>query len=433
MWNSVCSFLASVIICLWLTPASGSGDEISPRFVRQVPWIGQGVWLKADTHTHTRFSDGEIELPELVDRAQAYGCDVIAVTDHTDPDMHAATDPYFAAIDRSRRRHPEMVILAGLEWNVPPWGGREHVGVMVLSAPREARVLAEFKNQFDDTGHGAHDPARADRAIRWLKTNGALDGVPPAVIYNHPSRKSDSPRQVEAAIRRWRAAGDVLIGFEGAPGHQGNNPIGGYRKPGTLIDRWDAAAAEVGGVWDRLLGSGIDVWAAYAPSDFHRPVHNGSGDYWPGEFSETWLYCPERSAAGVLKALHAGTYFAAHGHIVREVVLTVRAPGLPRPAWPGETIRLPVGSEAAVRLEMAVPQQDWLNQPNRIDRVELIFITPGNAQIVVDRAPNETGQALTEKVIVPASGMVVRARGRRVIENGPDLMFYTNPIRIVTP
>jgi hypothetical protein len=38
---------------------------------------------------------------------------------------------------------------------------------------------------------------------------------------------------------------------------------------------------------------------------------------------------------------------------------------------------------------------------------------------------------VTERITVPADGIVVRARGRRVISGGPDLMFYTNPIRII--
>jgi hypothetical protein len=32
--------------------------------------------------------------------------------------------------------------------------------------------------------------------------------------------------------------------------------------------------------------------------------------------------------------------------------------------------------------------------------------------------------------VVPAGGMAIRARGRRVIEDGPDLLFYTNAVQV---
>ena len=107
------------------------------------------------------------------------------------------------------------------------------------------------------------------------------------------------------------------------------------------IDRWDPVAARVGDAWDTLLHDGLDVWAAYAPSDFHTESLADLGDYWPGQFAETWVYAPERSSAGILRALHAGSFFGDHGRIVREAELHVGATGLARPAGAGEVISVP--------------------------------------------------------------------------------------------
>ncbi len=193
------------------------------------------------------------------------------------------------------------------------------------------------------------------------------------------------------------------------------------------MDRWDPAAAEPGGAWDQLLAKGEDIWAARAPSDFHSP----NMDYWPGEFSETWLYAPERSTEGVLRAYKAGAFFADHGHIARNVELRVRTEDLSRPAYPGETIAITKGSDLTVELDLIVPPTDWEGQPNHIDRIELIAITSTSTRIIAEE-PFAPGKPFTRQLKNLQDGFVLRARGRRIVDDGPDLMFYTNPIRIVT-
>ena len=78
------------------------------RFTRRVPWAGAGVWLKAETHTHTKFSDGSSSVDELADRAVANGCDVLAITDHSDANLKAATPEYHDAIRAARARLPGL-------------------------------------------------------------------------------------------------------------------------------------------------------------------------------------------------------------------------------------------------------------------------------------------------------------------------------------
>jgi hypothetical protein len=269
-----------------------------------------------------------------------------------------------------------MIILAGLEWNIPPWGGDEHATVLISPDLDEWKTLAEFKSRFDDLGLKEHNAELAEEALRWLESNAVKNGVKPVVIYNHPSRKNDSSMVVEKHILDWHKVNDLVIGFDGAPGHQGNKTaIGSYKYKVKTIDRWDPLVATVGDAWDTLLEKGINVWGARADSDFHNDRPNDLNDFWPGQFSETWLDVPERSPNAVLQAYRAGSFFGALGHIARQVELTVEADGLPRRAYPGEVIALPAGKSITARLKCVVPTNDWQGQPNRVDVVELIAIT----------------------------------------------------------
>lgn len=385
----------------------------------------QGEWVKADTHIHTRFSDGAHSLDEIALKAQEFGCDVIAITDHADRNLSGASPEYAEAILSARRSHPKLMILAGLEWNVPPWNGDQHATLLVPPGPDEFQALAEFKAQFDDLDREDHDEERALAALTWLSEAYRDADIPPLVTINHPSRVAGKETDIVPSFQKWRRLNDMVIGFEGAPGHQ--KVQGSYKGKVALLDRWDPVAAEVGGAWDAILGRGENVWGALANSDFHGPKM----DYWPAEFAETWLYVPERTPQGVLKAMRAGAFFAGHGHIARNVELRIHTEGLDRPAYAGETVAVGQGAELTVELSLDVPSTDFEGQPNHIDRIELIAVTREGTRIISDD-PFPKGQSYTRKFKDLRGGFVIRARGRRIVEDGPDLLFYTNPIRVVS-
>jgi hypothetical protein len=112
----------------------------------------------------------------------------------------------------------------------------------------------------------------------------------------------------------------------------------------------------------------------------------------------------------------------------------VSADGLSRSAMAGETIAVTVGSIVTVTLSLNVPARDATDQPNQVNAIELIAVSAAGSRVFANRdnqAPGSGPMTVTERITVPADGIVVRARGRRVISGGPDLMFYTNPIRII--
>lgn len=426
-FQQVCA-ISSLLCTAFLAGCSDSPKPPNPRFLRQTEWIEEGGWGRSDTHVHTVFSDGAHSVSEVVDRADEFGCDVLAITDHSDKTLDAATPQYFAAIEEAARSHPGMVVLAGLEWNVPPGNGLEHATVLLSPGPDVSPTLALLKARFDDYNRETPEPALAGEALRWLQQEADSAEAPPVVMINHPSRKRLVSSQLVSDMLAWREAGDVVIGFSGAPGHQYCEPWGDYEGPEVAIDRWDPAVARIGDAWDQLLQQGLDVWAARAPSDFHAHGSEGGKDYWPGEFSETWLCVPDATPSGVLRALRAGSFFGAHGHIVREAELLVATPGLDRPAFAGEAIEVAAGTKVNVTLRLQVPALDWEGKPNRIDEVELIVLHRDGGTHVMKQAWK--GTAWSEKIDTGTSGFAVRARGRRIVQDGPDLMFYTNPIRV---
>jgi len=406
------------------------GQTNAARFVREVPWAGTGVWLKIDTHTHTTFSDGFRTVDSILNRASVYGCDAVAITDHTDLNLKAATPEYFDAIEKARGARPNMIVFAGVEWNIPPQNGNEHVTVLVV--PELEKQLTTFKQLFDDLNRSSRDRKSAADGLRWLAANAtSADGIEPVAMYEHPSRKDEHSIENVADMKAWRAVNDIIIGLAGAPGHQGNRPLGSYEYKEKPIDRWDPVVARLGDAWDTLLRDGLDVWAAYAPSDFHTESVESLGDYWPGQFSETWVYAPERSSAGILQALRAGSFFADHGRIVREVELRVNATGLARSAGAGEVISVPRNAEVAVDLSFKVPLEAWRPGRNHVDLVEIIAIDQTGASVIAQGRPAETGPAIVKAVQVPDGGIVFRARGFSLLETGTRLAFYTNPVRVV--
>lgn len=407
----------TVIVSLTLscsrTPAVGVTTE--------VPWSVAGQWIVADTHTHTRFSDGNLSISDLVARAQANGCDALAITDHSDVSEKAATPEYFAAIREARTLHPNLLIVAGMEWNIPPYAGREHMSVLIAPA-LEAKILPQFKQQFEN------NKAKADEALRWLRQR--LDSEQEAVlIYNHPSRNHTNVHQSESELLSWRAVNHLVIGFEGAPGHQKNDPIGAYKHKLKTVDRWDPVAANMGGVWDHLLDQGHDVWAALATSDYH----NDKMDYSPCAFARTHILVPQRTVLGVLRALRAGSFWADEGHLLSKLHVTVSAPGLLVPLVPGETAR--IDPKQPVELTIAL-QRDAGAEGSALN-VELIGNGALGKPSLLQQAqlkPDQQTIKWTFRNLVSGGDKLsayFRVRVRKAIANGPDLIAYSNPIRLI--
>lgn len=166
---------------------AGCGNQGGARHEVSVPWALGGKQLVADLHMHTRFSDGALEMDALVRKAYAAGCQALAVTDHSDSHTKAGTAEYLSAVSALRKAYPKQVLIAGLEWNVPPKASGTHMGV--LFDPLAEPQMGAFKQRFENPA------ATVAQALGWLSQE-VKEPTHLALIYNHPGRAGVADAQV---------------------------------------------------------------------------------------------------------------------------------------------------------------------------------------------------------------------------------------------
>ncbi len=340
-----------------------------------------GLWLRIDTHVHSRFSDGAESLVTICRRAEAEGLDVLAFTDHAGPRMRGRWETASSSIAAARRACPRLVILAGMEWNLPPWGGRVHATVLMPSGPEEGRRLAEFAARFDDAERTAPPMARA---LAWLDATAGA-GPRPVVLVNHPARRAASLAAAEAMLLEAFAAG--AVGASGAPGHQGGRPPGVYPPPVGADGRWDPTLRP-GGAWDQALRDGRAVTMARAPSDFHNDDPADLADRWPGTWSATWVWAGARTAEAVLDGLRAGATGAGLGGVGLRPRLRLRVGAIELGAGGAAEVEVGRRLELRVEADAADPALAWTLILTGRRGTEVRSVTP-DAWIALEMPPGE--------------------------------------------
>lgn len=412
----VCAAAFTVVLTLAL---AACGDQPgAPRHEVTVPWGIGGTQIVADLHMHSRFSDGALDIESLARKAFVGGCRAVAITDFADAPARGGGKEYLAALNAVRKKYPKHILIGGVEWNVPPHLGRIQLGLLL--DPVVEHQFPALKQQLEDPRKPAGD------ALGWLASQ-VKEPAQAALIYNHPSRHGERAEQILAEWRRLRGAGVQTIAFEGGPGHQGATPPGNYA-PAPLVERWDPAIATVGGAWDQLLDHGESPWGALAFSAYR----SNSAELAPCEFSRTVLKVPEVSASGVLKALHAGSFWAAQGRFIDYLLFTVSTPGLELPASPGEIIRVRKGAPLNVRVAI---ERDP-NAPSQPLTVEIIGnCAKGKPENIATRKLEKNQSDSETELTAAAAGAdgnscYLRGRVRGQTVGGDTAVAYTNPVRV---
>lgn len=464
---------------------------VAPAAARREPVdASQRRWLAGDHHVHSWFSvnwtpaadrvsapsavvggDSNHTIPTNARMAVKHGLSWMVSTDHGGPN-HARLNREKAYPDllRARRETPGLLLFFGMELDTP---AAEHSSIIIPRSPDEREVLFGIESRFDRREPWPADAAR-DTEAHMLAALRHMAGVdnPPVVIANHPSRTATGVGaygQVSPAeLRNWNdAAPGVAVGMEGAPGHQaaalrpaggsdGERGRGAYDRVPTF-GGFDQMTARLGGFWDSMLGEGRRWWIT-STSDSHRHYTEGGIDFWPGEYSKTYVKAT-RSYGDVLDGLRNGRVFVTLGDLVSEVDVIAQTADGRRRAEIGGVLKAPRGSDVTLIVRLRDPSgPNFGGQTPQVTRVDIIrgdMLGPA-----ADRAADTNPSTRVERRLTPRDwvrdgehiSMVhtirnvqrsgyVRIRGASGAELEPtadppgedpwsDLWFYANPIFI---
>jgi hypothetical protein len=454
------------------------------------PAFAEKRWLAGDHHIHSHFSpgydytvnppkpiiggDAVNPLPTNAAFAKKHGLSWMVGTDHGGPNHSKLNrDMAYPELLKSRKEVPEVIQFYGMELNSP---GADHSSLIIPFTDDEQQVLFKLEHDFDKYEVFPVDVSRnvEDKMLAALEVMAALPS-PPVVIAHHPSRSAPAYGEYglddPAEFRRWNdTAPNVAIGMEGAPGHQAmalagddvkkyfastktptNLPRGAYSRYPTL-GGFDQMTARVGGFWDSMLGEGRRWWIT-SNSDFHRHYSENGIDFYPGEYSKTFVYAKKNHAA-ILAALRSGQVFVATGDLVSEADVTISYKKA-EASMGGELV---VDKGRDVQIEIRVRDPDGQNNNGSnpvVSRIDLIVgnvgarstdlsINSNSSTRVLQRFTakdwQKTGEFLTmRKTLTISESMYLRVRGTNTNELEPtedpggenpwdDLWFYTNPV-----
>lgn len=426
-------------------------------------------WQAGDHHVHSEWSvdwdrstsppapirggDSPYTRSRNAQQALANGLSWMVHTDHGGPGHSVVTrDQAWPALLQARREVPALIQFNGMEFDVP---AAEHASLIIAPGPEERDQLFAIERDYS-RGEPLQRDTRDDGQL-MLDALAHMRSLPspPLVFINHPSRTATGIGQwgeVEPAeLRAWHdAAPQVLVGMEGAPGHQAASAHRGlYRHAAApTFGGFDQMTAQVGGVWDAMLAEGRRFWIT-ATSDSHVNLRDGGRDFDPGQYSKTYVWA-RHEAGDILDGMRKGRMFAVTGDLIDALELTVHAThAADHGASMGGTLVAPANGVMRVVLRVRQPAQPNFNgERPALDHVELI-VGSGDAngapQMEVKRIGagewKREGQWLSMSWALPAprQGGFVRARGTNTPETAPladapgedpwqDLWFYSNPV-----
>ncbi|MCG2589817.1 hypothetical protein [Rhodohalobacter sulfatireducens] len=441
-------------------------------------------WLAGDHHIHSRYSVGwdyETDPPSPIIAGDAiyptpmnalmaryYGLSWMVTTDHGGPNHSKVNlEQAYPELLTSRKAVPEVIQFYGMEFDTP---GADHSSLIIPHTHDEADRLYEIESNFNKREPYPAD-STWDTEPRMIEALQAMDQFPskPVVIANHPSRSAPALGVYglydPAELRDWNdTTPDIAVGMAGAPGHQAaalnsdgsliQYPRGGYGNFPTM-GGFDQMTARLGGFWDSMLGEGRHWWIT-ANSDSHVHWREGGSDFWPGEYSKTYVWA-DKSHDDIINGIRNGRVFVTLGDLISELYVTANS--VTDEASIGGTIAVEPGSDVQITIRFLDP--DAMNAADRnpsVERVDLIIgrVTGPVTDRTADTNPTTEVEARfyeddweTDRMYKEITYLLedldtnsyIRIRGTNGEELEPeidpagedpwaDLWFYSNPIFI---
>ena len=191
------------------------------------------------------------------------------------------------------------------------------------------------------TGVGSKGHLKTVEAIKWMAQNhGASSYYVPAHLERAGPFNPDGNNGFNVEhLRNFNNAGAAIaFGMETQPGHGASanrgeyqvarNTIAGVKVDsvgGTTYGGTGVYGAQVGGVWDALLGEGRNFWY-FASSDWHNRGSFGpddrrsTQDFYPGEYARDFVMVrnggAKLSPQAIVDGLRTGNSFAASGQLI---------------------------------------------------------------------------------------------------------------------
>ena len=283
----------------------------------------------------------------------------------------------------------------GVNNSVPEWNG-----------------AAMKLGQGSGVGTGSKGHAKTVEAVKWMAANH------PDASYYVPAHLERAGRfnpdgnngfNVEHLRNFNNAAPRVAFGMETQPGHGASQHRGEYQPnrqtiQGVLTDSVGTTTyggtgvygAQVGGLWDALLGEGRNFWF-FASSDWHNRGSFGpddrrtTQDFYPGEYQRNYTLVrnggSKISPQHIVDGLRTGNNFAASGQLIDRLAFVACV------SYPGPGAR----SNAAVEaLALAAAQNNTdIDQAGCASMGEKLVVRPGADIVVAIVARDPSGKSFS--------------------------------------
>jgi hypothetical protein len=292
-------------------------------------------------------------------------------------------------------------------------------------------------NNYDCSVPGSLNSANADWNAAAVKLNGASGDLGHAKTLEalkwmkayHPDGSYYVPAHLERAgpfnpagnngfnvehLRNFHnVAPAIAFGFESQPGHGASdrrgeytlrrNNFGSSSSPnridsagGTTFGGTGVYAAQVGGVWDALLGEGRGWWF-FASSDWHsRGAFAGDdrrsdNDFWPGEYQRNYTLVrhggQRPNPQMIVDGLRSGNNWVDSGQLVDKLAFVACATGPGYPARPPQSV---IGKAFDAAKEDAVPAD---GVPHCATMGEKLKVRPGSEVVVAIVVRDPSGKS----------------------------------------